>query len=271
MNSEHIIPLSLGGTNAFCIPVEKQFNARVGSKIDGALANDFLTSIRRREFDARGHSNTPPTAVLRKSELGDEKRPIQVTLRGNDAPLIWDAMTNRYLQEHEVADKVISSQIKIGIHDRKRFLAKVTLSAGFFIYGDLFRNCVRHHELRALMNLDASSPDSFKGFGLRGYDEFSPVAEVDTRQKELDSFFCQLIKGSCVLAVPGPENVGFIIGILGKWVGTLNIPAITDSFPKDGEHDLGHAIVLHEGEMTRKSYRQLAKDAYDILERNNRG
>jgi hypothetical protein len=87
----------------------------------------------------------------------------------------------------------------------------------------------------------------------------------------MDSFFCQLIKGSCVIAIPDPENVGFIVGILGKWVGTLNIPAVTESFPVDGEFDLGHVVALHDGEMTRMSYRQLARDAHEILASNKRG
>lgn len=266
MNSEHIIPLALGGSNAFSISVEKDFNVKVGSSIDGALANDFLTSMRRREFDARGHSNTPPTVLLRKSTLGDEQRPIQVTLRGKEEPLVWDAMDRRYLDSGEVAGNKISSQFKIDIHVHKRFLAKVALSAGYFIYGDLFRNHVRHNELRALMKLNASTTrESFAGFGLRGYDEFSPIEEADTQQKELDSFFCQLIKGSCVIAGLGPQNVVFIVGVLGKWVGTLNVPAVTESFPVEGEHDLGHVVALHEGGMTRMSYRQLAADAYGIL------
>lgn len=266
MNSEHIIPLSLGGANAFCIPVEKQFNARAGLKVDGPMANDFLTSIRRREFNARGHSKTPPSAVLRKSLLGDEKRPIQVTLRGEQDPLVWDAISNRYLAEHEVTGKTISSQFKIGKHDRMRFLAKVALSSGYFIYGDIFRDYVRHSELRLLMNFDTSmSPDDFKGFGLRGYDEFSPIADIDSRQKEMDSFFCQLIKGSCIIVIPGLENVSFIVGILGNWVGTLSIPAVTDSFPMDGEFDLGHVVALQDGQMSRISYRQLVQDAHEIL------
>jgi len=58
--SEHIIPLSLGGINGFEIPVCKIFNSNVGSKIDGALANDFLILMKRNELDVRGHSKKSP-------------------------------------------------------------------------------------------------------------------------------------------------------------------------------------------------------------------
>jgi len=269
MNSEHIVPLSLGGSNQFCIPVEKDFNARVGSKIDGVLANDFLTLFRRREFDARGHSKTPPEVTLKKSHLGDEKRPVQVTLRGKEDMLIWDAMTKRHLAPEEIGGNKISSQFKIDADVRQRFLAKVALSAGYFIYGELFRRHVRHEELRALMNFSTKSKrEDLSGFGLRGYDEFSPAEKADKEQNKLLAFFCQAIKGSCVIAGLGPSNVVISVGILGKWIGSLNVPAVTDSFSLDGEHDLGHVVLLRDGKMKRLSYRQLAKDVYEFISRN---
>lgn len=264
MTAEHIIPLSLGGSDQFCIPVERDFNTKVGSKIDGALANDFLTLMRRREFDARGHSNKTPEVVLKRSQLGDEKRPVQVTLRGKEDMLVWDAMTKRYLSPHEIAENQISSQFKLDRHDRTRFLAKVALSAGYFIYGELFRTHVRHHELRALMHFNsASKREDFKNFGLRAYDEFSSARKADVGQNELLGFFCQFLNGSCVIAGLGPSNVVISVGILGKWIGSLNVPAVTDSFPIEGEHDLGHVVALQNGKMVRLSYRQLAKQAYD--------
>jgi len=270
MSSEHIIPLSLGGSNQFCIPVEKGFNAKAGSKIDGVLANDILTLMRRREFDARGHSNTPPEVLLKRSHLGDEMRPVQVTLRGKKDMLVWDAVTKRYLAPHEIDGNKISSQFNIDAHGRKRFVAKVALSAGYFIYGEIFRTHVQHHELRALMNFNSESKrEDFTNFGLRGYDEFSPTDEVDKEQNELLGLFCRLIKGSCVITGLGPSNVVISVGILGKWIGSLNVPAITDSFPLEGDHDLGHVVALCDGKMTNLSYRQLVKDAHEILKRKH--
>ena len=254
---EHIIPLSLGGSNEFCIPVQKAFNGQAGSEIDGALTKDVLIAQRRREFDARGHSNKAPKVILKKSQLGDGKKPVQVTLRGKDAPLIWDAKAKCYLAEQDVLGEVISSQFEIGRYDRFRFVAKVALSAGYFIYGDLFRKCVQHNQLRALMNF--APPEPREGFkDLAGYDEFSPVNTGDMGQNRCDRLFCQLISGSCVMAVPSSRNVIFTVGVLGGWVGTLNVPAITDSFPNEGLHDLGHVIALQERKITRMSYRQLA-------------
>ena len=118
------------------------------------------------------------------------------------------------------------------------------------------------------MNFSSESKrEDFKNFGLRGYDEFSPVEKSDKEQNELLSLFCQLIKGSCVIAGLGPSNIVISVGILGKLIGSLNIPAVTDSFPLEGEHDLGHVVALCDGKMATLSYRQLAKDVHEILER----
>jgi len=270
MNSEHIIPLSLGGSNQFCIPVEREFNAKIGSKVDGALANDFFTLIRRREYDARGHSSTSPDMILKKSNLGKENQPVQVTLRGKEPILVWDAITKRYLSCSEVGNKIISSQFKVDAHIRKRFIAKVALSAGYFIYGELFRNNVRHHELRTLMNFSSVlKREDFLNFGLRIYDEFTPISGADKEQTELLSFFSQTTNGSCVIAGLGPSNVIISVGILGKWIGAVNVPAVTDSFPLEGKHDLGHAVLLCDRKMDRFSYRQLAQNALELLNKKH--
>ena len=43
-NYDHIVALSLGGDNGFCVWSDKKFNSDLGHKIDGALANDGLCS-----------------------------------------------------------------------------------------------------------------------------------------------------------------------------------------------------------------------------------
>lgn len=69
-SAEHIIPLSLGGSNDFTIPVGKEYNSKIGSDIDGDLANDFLVLFRRRNFDARGHSDKKPKVILKNPTWG---------------------------------------------------------------------------------------------------------------------------------------------------------------------------------------------------------
>jgi len=96
-------------------------------------------------------------------------------------------------------------------------------------------------------------------------DEFHPPEAKDIEQLNVEKFFCQIIKGSCVYFVPGPLNIGITVGILGQFVATLNVPANTEQFPFSDQNDLGHAVVIEHGLLQRISYRDLAKRAYGYL------
>jgi hypothetical protein len=61
---EHIFPLALGGMNGFTIPVSKDFNSRVGSAIDGALANDFLVMSKRESMGPKDTAKKHPESVF---------------------------------------------------------------------------------------------------------------------------------------------------------------------------------------------------------------
>ena len=48
----------------------------------------------------------------------------------------------------------IRSKFKMYAGTPLRFAAKVALSAGYFVYGDLFRRAVAHDEIRFIMEFD---------------------------------------------------------------------------------------------------------------------
>ncbi len=58
------------------------------------------------------------------------------------------------------------------------------------------------------------------------------------------------------MIVPGPENVGVCVGILGQYVGMINLPADTSRFPDDLSYDLGHCLVVKNRKLVRVSFRQ---------------
>jgi hypothetical protein len=267
INREHIIPLSLGGSNQFTIGVNAKFNAEVGCKVDGVLANDFLILPRRIELDARGHTKKKPTAISKNSTMGDQKSPVQVEFFSEEGLKVYDPIKRRSLTEEEVSGKKYTSSFTLHRFSRLRFAAKVALAAGYLVFGDWFRQNVAHHELRALMNLDSSpNPEIFKGFRTKVYDEFTQPSEADQHQFAMDEAFCRLVKGSCVYFVPGPVNLGVVVGVLGKHLATLNVPAQTSEFPFSDENDLGHVVLLESGKMERISYRQFARRVYEKLQ-----
>lgn len=262
MNREHIIPLSLGGANGFEIHVDSQTNATMGSDVDAAIANDFFMSFPRREYDARGHSNKQPFPLAKKSKLASSDKPVQVAFKKEKIE-VYSPIDRRTLDESEVAGETFQSTFKLDPYSRMRFTAKVALSAGYFIYGDLFRNNVKHNEIRMLMNFDRSTADrkDFEGLDTKGWFWPFPVEEKDKNEYQLYQFLGSHLESSFVLAIPGPSNLGLIVGILGQVVGIINVQAETDDFPVGNDHDLGHLVSTKDGKMTRMSYRELARNA----------
>ena len=262
MNREHIIPLSLGGANGFEIQVDSQANATMGSNVDAAIANDFFMSFPRREYDARGHSNKQPFPLAKKSKLFFSNKPVQVAFKKEKIE-IFSPIDRRNLDESEVSGEKFLSTFKLDVYSRMRFTAKVALSVGYFIYGDLFRNNVNHNEIRKLTSFDRSTADrkDFEGFTTKGW--FWPflVEEKDKEDHQLYQFLASHLESSFVLAIPGPSNLGLIVGILGQVVGIINCPAKTDHFPVGDDHDLGHLVSTKGGKVSRMSYRELIKNA----------
>lgn len=271
-NCEHIIPLSLGGSNSFTIAVDAKFNAEAGSKIDGALANDFLVISRRIAANARGHSKKKPRAIIKRSTIGDDNKPVQVEFFEPAGLRVYDPILRRNLTDEDITGQKLRVTLNLSRYGRLQFAAKVALAAGYFVFGEWFRENIAHHEARALMNFNSSSGlEQFNGFRLKGYDEFTPPSDVDKTQRAIDELCCEVASGSCVYFVPGPENIGITVGVLGRYVATLNIPGNTDAFPFSDENDLGHAIILTGGNIERISYRELIRRVHLQFELKNNG
>lgn len=268
-NSEHIIPLSLGGANGFEIPVDKEFNAVAGTEIDGEIANDFINMFHRREHDAKGHSRKSPYPKVKKSIIEDSGKPIQVSFKKENID-IYSPMDGRNLTEDEKHGLTFKSTINIKIDCNIKFTAKVALSAGYFIYGDLFKEKVDHHELRQLMNFNrkTSKQEDFNSFNTLGWYWPHPVPEKDSKDFAMYDSFAKSLNCSFVLCIPAPKNIGFVVSVLGRLIGILNVPANTDDFPNSGDYDLGHAVLLKNKKTERISYRELAKKVLTEIENN---
>jgi hypothetical protein len=255
-NSEHVIPLALGGADYFQIRVCREFNARVGSQLDGAMANDFLVAMARTEYDARGHSGRKPTAHVKNARFGPDERPAQAHFSVTERLRIWDALERRELTSVETAGKTISCTMNIDLDLRLRFVAKVALGAGYFVYRDLFREQVRHDELRGVMNLQKGEDLSkYRDFSILSDDPLLTPEPNPDDQLAIVRTACQVVKGSVVMLIPSPTSVMIAVGVLGKYIGMLNVAANTANFPNSGHFAWGHVVALRQGAVKRCSFR----------------
>jgi hypothetical protein len=249
---EHVIPLSLGGVDEITIPVCGRFNSTIGSKVDGALANDFLVMTKRDRYCVKGHSGREPVFVVKNSADAGTGEPLQVSLGQREGLRIWSPLEGRFRTESGPSS--VSIKINLDVDVALRFVAKVALSAGYFVYGDLFRNKVKHREFRAIMN--NRPPDLGEAI-------YEMEALVDDRFSTNKSEQLQVLRAMCCAAepysliglVPGPNRLAAFVGVLGDYMGMISVPADTSDFPNQDMFHWGHVIVFEREGSTRISFR----------------
>jgi hypothetical protein len=263
-NPDHIIPLALGGCNGFTIPASISENSRLGRDIDGTLANDPPISMIRSKLGVAGQGSAPDKMIWKKSYLeGDPDRPVQVSFpKDLTLPVeIWDAKARRLLTPDESQGVKFTTSLRFQRFSRIRFVAKVALGAGYFLYGDTFRSFADHGTLRRVMNLDPKdSMADWKSVEVQVYDPFVPIVEED---KGLTGVFRLLAKrlGSSVSFMVCTENIIASVGIFGEWLGAINFKASTDRLPiSEGEDRGGQVVGILNRKLCQRSFHDSVAD-----------
>ena len=273
-NTEHIIPLSLGGTNGLEIPVDVDFNSIVGSELDGALANEFLMALRRTEYDARGHSGKEPFATIKRATYSEDDRPAQVHFHRKHGVKVWD-VRDRIFKKGAGTVKINTS---LNIDLPVRFTAKVALAAGYFAYGDLFREHVDHRQLRDVMNIDLAKLDLSREPSELGLNHLTLTVDSYLHEDPSDPDspllwirkFCSSVRGSVIVLTPGSNCFGIGVGILGQYLAMVTVPANTESFPNSEDYAWGHVFAVVDNELKRCSWVDGLNQWVDAAKRNNR-
>lgn len=245
-NWDHIIPLSLGGSNRFCIWSDADFNSRMGSRVDGAMANDFLVQMLRQRSDARGHSNRPVEPVWRNSTMGD--RPVQVKFPADPKqPIqVWDAKARTNIDETDLAGRPLTSKHHISIDENLRFLAKVCLGAGYFLLQDEFPMGIDCDELRALIAFDRTDEKThpaLKSSKLIIAHRFDPTLK-NSNDGKMYKAACRRTPGTSLVIMQKHDGyLSFHVGILGEFMGSVFCQSTRSLWPTSIE-DQGKVIEL---------------------------
>jgi hypothetical protein len=237
---EHIIPLALGGMNGFTIPVSKDFNSRVGSEIDGVLANDFLVMSKRDKHGAKGHSKKHPENVFPNASNADTGEPLHITLGQVRGLRLWDPKQKRDVTGQ---GQKVNIGFKVDLDVTHRFVAKVALSAGYLVYGDHFRKHVKHEDLRKIMNQrPAEMGDVLKTIEAQYDDRFLEPESIN--QKILRMMMTGFGPHSVIALIPNSRSLSVVVAVLGDYIGMLSVPADTKTFPNTDEYRQGQFFVL---------------------------
>ena len=263
-NSEHILPLSLGGIDGLEISVDKNFNSTVGSKIDGKLSNDFLILQQRNKLDVRGHSAKKPVTVLKSGKLADEKSPVRVEIDRSSGLNLWCPIEKKPILNTDPKASKVSFFAYLDTTIRLRFVAKTALSAGYYAYGNLFADHVEHEELRFIMNHYGTAEEvELKTIKTCADDQFS-----DDKSPVLRAFrfVCGIVKqSSCIGLVPSDNRLAIFVGILGQYIGMVNVPCDSSSLSNTGDYTWGRFICVQEGRLIEMSWRQLVNSVSEKI------
>jgi len=233
--------------------------------VDGAIANDFLVMLARRNADARGHSNKSPVPVWKRSEI--EGRPVQIRL-GREKFEGWDARARATIPEEDLIGREISSSHRVDKFSAMRFAAKVALGSAYFIYGETIRSALDCDELRKLVALDpekARANPTLIPDRVMVCDRFHPDANGASADGSMFRALCEFTSRSTVIAVPHADSISFHIGVVGMFLASISCPADTTALPNDGVHDLGHAVLLAPGTLERLSLREIAQGLKGLM------
>ena len=260
MSEEHIIPLSLGGSNDFVIKVGRKINNDWGSFVDGKFSQDFLIKSRTMQSNSRGHSKKAP----------------RINLQGkiNDDPIIWTLKkTNSEVYDpvnHKRLNGKLTFEVKMSIdlHIRTRFASKICLATGYFLWKDLFVTYANCQSLRDAILYNKTTPASKS---LRFYDNLHPVRECDQIMHKTVSFVLKNLYplDSLIFIGYAEDRIIATIFIHGKFIATINFEAFVDQLPKDGNHDLGCVLICHDGNLIIRSFRSCLEEISKIFELKN--
>jgi hypothetical protein len=145
--------------------------------------------MKRNRFDVRGHSGKEPV-VVDKHATNVDGLPLQVELSQRSGLKVWSPRHGEYVADERAAN--LNLKFAMNIDTAMKFVAKVALSAGYFVYGELFRNNVKHSDFRAIMNFQPSNSGGHEGV----------EARIDDRFRETTSEDCQIFRTLCKASAP---------------------------------------------------------------------
>lgn len=255
---EHVMPLSLGGSDDFTILVDRDANSQLGSAVDGALSNDPIVAMMRAKKGATGQSGKPFAAKWKKTK-GPGDRPLQAVIGENSFEL-FDPVQRRILEDNETRGWELKTSLRMDPYIRIPFAAKVALGTGYFLFGDLFREHCSHDQLRDCLEPVREADEALlKGNKIRYLDRL--LDRNNDRAQGDHQIFEQIISYyncSAVILRIGANSLCFSIGLFGEWQSTITVPANGHFFPVDDEFDQGYSVLMDEGKLRLISFRRAA-------------
>jgi len=241
---QHIIPLSLGGVDDFIINISQEKNSYLGSKVEGPLINEFTMKLKQMHFNTIGQSGSK-TVMKLKAQINEQPVSVKWSKEKID---VFDPIK----KEHLNGTGAIKIKTQINLYTRIRFLAKIALETGYFLFDETFIN---HADCDTLRNVIFCNDFSNQNFDIRFYDNLHPINEADKVMHSLNKLLIECMDGSSIILGFAEDRIIISVGILGDYLGTINFSANVERFPiYDDYFRLGHVLLCRDNNLYRDSY-----------------
>lgn len=231
MSLEHIIPLALGESNKFSIFVNRDYNSNFGSKIDGELANDFIIKDKRVKLNILGHSKKVPINTLKGCDSNGDKVLLRVE---KDKMIVRDLKSQ---VEHRVDKPFYKIETKIHLYTRMKFISKVALATGYYLFNEIWQNEMYISELRTVLNSSDEELSKIELKHLRFKDQLM------TDEDKLCTAIGKVLMKSFVWVIFTNSSIIFQVNILGENIGAVNIEADIDKYESKYKIPYGTIII----------------------------
>jgi hypothetical protein len=257
MSIEHIIPLSLGGSNLFTIKVSKKSNSNLGALVDGKFANDSLIKLHNLNYEYKGHRRKKNKVIFKKSRIKNTNEPVQIGISKNRIE-VYSLRNSKILSPNELANHTVQSIIDYSQTIRIVFTAKVLLATGYYLYSDLFVKNTDHVSLRKLMNYkQGESFESIKDLPLKVSCNLSK-----SKNYTIGDLICETLDDATIIFKYENTCIKGIVGIAGKFIGSITFLADTLKLNNTNDFENGHIINIKKNGILKMSY----KEMQDIIE-----
>jgi hypothetical protein len=258
-NDEHVFPLSLGGHDRFTIKVSKFANTLANRELDEKLKTCPFLATNRKRHGATGHRNKTPSPPNVKITVGSDKS-VVFRFDDNDLLQFYSHKRLKFLNAENIKTDGATFSLMQERSLRLKFTAKVALASGYFVYGNVFVENAKTEDLRALMNYQGKHHDeaTFEDITSLGWYWPEPVDASDTVMHGIFQRINDMLDCSFVALITSavPDKIIIVVSVLGHLTGVISCPANCDRFPKSGDYDLGHVVLLKNNDVQRLSFRQ---------------
>ena len=254
LSDEHAIPMSLGGGRSTLIRVSKKLNNELGTKIDGAIANDPLVQFGRRDADARGHSRKPVVPRWKGARpwqsgpIDASPERLNVDFPATGSPEIYDRRSGKAVASNIFnRTALLVPNLQIDSDARLKFCIKTLLGVGWKVFGPKLLSSINTGALRTCLGIK-EAPLS-EPVRLRYLDPFvAPDEHAYVKMIE------QNLVRECATTILARENqteLEWSVSCVGHYVGSIVVQTNSRVLPAEIPDDGGLLLIAAPGTLKR--------------------